>query len=57
MDGVTAIKHLENAILRLQGAIQLLELLDGLETEIEALQATEADLLEQLVELEGVESQ
>lgn len=57
MDGVTAIKHLENAILRLQGAIQLLELLDGLETEIEALQATEADLLEQLVELEGLESQ
>lgn len=55
MDGVTAIKHLENAILRLQGAIELLQLLDGLETEIAALESTEADLIAQLVELEGVE--
>lgn len=55
MDGVTAIKHLENAILRLQGAIELLKLLDGLETEIAALEDTEADLMAQLVELEGLE--
>lgn len=55
MDGVTAIHHLEMAILRLQGAIDLLELLDGLEDEINELQNTRHNLLLQLQELEGLE--
>lgn len=55
MDGVTAIKHLEMAILRLQGAMDLLALLDGLEDEKAALEQTHGDLMEQLVELEGLE--
>jgi len=56
MDGTTAVRHLEMAILRLQGAIELLTLLDGMDAEITALEATEADLVEQLVELESLEA-
>jgi hypothetical protein len=57
MDGTTAVRHLEMAILRLQGAIELLTLLDGMEQEITALEATEADLLAQLMELNSLEAE
>ncbi len=55
MDGVTAIKHLEKAILHVQTAIEQLRLLDGMEWETAMLRDAEAELLEQLVELESIE--
>jgi len=55
MDEVTAIKHLEKAILHVQTAIEQLRLLDGMEWEIATLSDAEADMLAQLVELEGIE--
>lgn len=57
MDGTTAQQHLRIAMLRVEGAIDMLQLLDGMEQHIQDLYAVQQDLEEQLVELESLEAE